>query len=578
MDSVPKGRRLTLVQGVRRLRVACTLPDTWLRVACFVIIGGSILQVLLFSYGRDQGIFAVIGQGLLRGQTPYLDLWDFKPPGIYFIYALAQALFGAEVSSIRLVEAGALLLNAYFLVALARRFFADSRPGLIAAAIGTWVYAQLEFWHTAQPDGFSGPLTLGALCLAVPSTLATGPATSGTFDIHRRPPIAAWLAIGALFGCVFLLKPPLVGPAMICAAYQLRLANDRGTGAGRGLLALGCMLVGGLVPLLGCYIWLVNRGASDALVWTFQQFTPGYSRLGWDKSPLVAVYNAAEIAFVRMSALFAVGSLAAVATARGSSREGEGITTIVGVIAMQLVGIALQAKFFEYHFSATVPLLALLAGLGFFKIWRAMVAQGPGGAVAFACVMGLCAAARRPVMDVPEGYWVRSYERLKYTVGLSAIKSQAQLEERFYRVADYNISADRALASRLQELTSPSDSIYIWGFEPAVYWFSQRRPASRFIYNVPQRSKWERETAREFLLADLKASTPAVIVVQHGDYFRFVTGDDFDSARALQDFPELLDMLKTQYTHLEQVEDFEIYRLNAAPTPTELRPAATKTP
>jgi hypothetical protein len=556
----------------RRLRVAVLLPGTWLRVGCIAIIAVSILQILLFSFGRDQAIFAVVGEGLLRGETPYLDLWDFKLPGIFFIYAFAQALFGAQVSAIRWVEAAALLINVYCLLTLARRYFADSRPGWLAAALATWVYAQLEFWHTAQPDGFAGPFTLAALCLAVPSDSLPAPRMAGD---REALPFARWLSIGVLFGCVFLLKPPLAGPVVICVAYQLRQTLDLGQGLRGAGLALSTLFVGAMLPLLGCYGWLVSRGAGDAVQWTFGQFTPGYTRLGWDKSPLVALYNAAEIAFVRMSALFAVGSLAAIAGARASSREQEGLTAIAGVIAMQLVGIAIQAKFFEYHFAATVPMVALIAGLGFFKIWRKALAQGGAGAVAFACLLGLCAAARRPVTDVPEGYWVRSYERMKYLAGQSTIGSFAELERRFSRVADYDTGADRDVAQRIQALTAPSDAIYVWGFEPALYWFSQRAPASRFIYNVAQRSKWERATSRALLLSELAAHPPALIVVQHGDYFRFVTGDDFDSAQALQEFPELLTLLDTHYTRLEQVEDFEIYSVNAVPDRGQIRPAAS---
>ena len=36
------------------------------------------------------------------------DLWDFKPPGIFFVHALGQALFGKHMFATRLLEAMAL--------------------------------------------------------------------------------------------------------------------------------------------------------------------------------------------------------------------------------------------------------------------------------------------------------------------------------------------------------------------------------------------------------------------------------------------------------------------------------------
>jgi hypothetical protein len=99
----------------------------------------------------------------------------------------------------------------------------------------------------------------------------------------------------------------------------------------------------------------------------------------------------------------------------------------------------------------------------------------------------------------------------------------------------------------------------VWGFEPAVYWFSRRHPASRYLYDVPQRAAWQRDRARTELLDDLGARPPAAVVVQHGDYFKYVTGDDLDSHGALATFPELTRLLDDRYRLTETVGDLDIY-------------------
>ena len=65
-------------------------PDLWLSWIAWAVIAFCSIQILTFSYGRDQGIYAVVGDGVLHGKMPYRDLWDFKPPGIFLVYALAQ--------------------------------------------------------------------------------------------------------------------------------------------------------------------------------------------------------------------------------------------------------------------------------------------------------------------------------------------------------------------------------------------------------------------------------------------------------------------------------------------------------
>jgi len=41
---------------------------------------------------RDSGVFLYVGWRLLNGEVPYRDVWDHKPPLIYFIDALGIAL------------------------------------------------------------------------------------------------------------------------------------------------------------------------------------------------------------------------------------------------------------------------------------------------------------------------------------------------------------------------------------------------------------------------------------------------------------------------------------------------------
>src|SRR5690606_9675706 len=105
------------------------------------------------------------------------------------------------------------------------------------------------------------------------------------------------------------------------------------------------------------------------------------------------------------------------------------------------------------------------------------------------------------------------------------------------------------------------DTAFVWGFEPAIYWFLERPLVSRFIYDVPQRVRWENERARAELLAALEQAKPTWFVVQHHDYFKFVTGNDFDSRAALDNDPPLLQWVNDLYHLVHQIEDFQIYRL-----------------
>ena len=58
----------------------------WLALALALAAARS-LPNLSYPLGRDQATYAVVGRGLLRGARLYRDIWDVKPPAIFWTYA-----------------------------------------------------------------------------------------------------------------------------------------------------------------------------------------------------------------------------------------------------------------------------------------------------------------------------------------------------------------------------------------------------------------------------------------------------------------------------------------------------------
>jgi hypothetical protein len=92
-----------------------------------------------------------------------------------------------------------------------------------------------------------------------------------------------------------------------------------------------------------------------------------------------------------------------------------------------------------------------------------------------------------------------------------------------------------------------------------IYDMAERRSATRFIYNVPQRVAWYRDRARAELMADLDRRPPKAIVVEHRDVFPAVTGDAIDSADTLRKFPALDARIREAYDLVTTIEDFDVY-------------------
>jgi len=161
--------------------------------------------------------------------------------------------------------------------------------------------------------------------------------------------------------------------------------------------------------------------------------------------------------------------------------------------------------------------------------------------------------------DLPQDYSERAMMRLRYAFRMAPYKTREAIDRDLSYVADFNLAADRDVALEVRSRTRSTDPIFVWGFEPAIYWFSERAPSSRFIYDVPQRSEWQKDYARRELMADLHRRVPALVVVQHNDVFPSVTGHALDSHDELPGFPELYGFIESDYEFIKRIEDFDIY-------------------
>lgn len=531
-------------------------PDAWLRLLSWVVVIFSVAQVLVFSFGRDQGIYGVVAEGMLQGEVPYLDRWDFKPPGIFFIYSAAYAVFGQSMIAPRLVEAAFMIGAVLGLRRLGGVFFESRTAGIMSGAVYALVHAQMDFWHTGQPESFAGPLTIYALVL-----------TTHPWSRHRA--VFAWMGVGLLFGAAFVIKPPFGGGAIVCASY---LAASRRTDGRKMLRSLTPFLWVGfasLLPIVLCVLWFRAKGGWPALSWTLFEFAPGYTALGWGKHSAGAMFfRSMSEGFFGLSSLLALGTIACASIHPRASREREALLLILGVLAFQLIGITVQGKFFQYHFGASIPLFALIAGHGYYKLWRRIGPGSPSGAFAFCAFMVVAATMKLPVSDTPGGFWQRSVTRTEYLLSAGRSLTRAELDEELHYAGSYNLAAARSAAQEVRRVVKPGGYLYVWGFEPVIYSLSETRPSSRYIYNVPQRANWQSERAWSTLYSDLAAHPPSAIVTQRLDTMHYVTGNIWDSFDSLKLFPRFDTWLRENYESHQQVDRFEIW-VPRAKTPAE---------
>ena len=501
-----------------------------------------LLQVIDFGFGRDQGIFAVVGRTLLEGGMPYRDAWDFKPPGIFFVYALA----GATVRGIRLLEIAAWISLVFAFRRLSAIYLQKPLAGTIGGMVAVAAHVQLEFWHTAQPESFGVVLIAWAMVFVARATMAS--------DLT---PAARWwrlFAGGVCYGLASLLKPTM-GVAAIGSLLTAVLVDRREQRVGaRAILA--AVPAGIVAPALACVAFFAARGALPHMLHALVEFAPNYTALGWQNvRPLRVGVELISRWLFEFSYLVPVG-LACVWLVRSSRTFADGLAHVCAVTVCLLGGVLVQGKLFPYHFDAALPLTALVAGWGLWALWDRLRHSTPGIA-AYGVLIVLTATLHDRSPDLVDSFSHRSALRLQ--AWLEPSHGDA-IRERLYSVADYRAGDNRRAADWLRTETAPDAAVFVYGFTPELYIASNRRLASRYIYTVPQKAKWSRHEARSRLLNELHRSRPAALLVEHDDVMPWVDGTMNDSAGDLERFAELRSVIGTDYRKEPSVGKFDVYR------------------
>jgi len=521
--------------------------DRVLALLCLSIVAFSGLLLLTYPFARDQGIYAVIGEGLVHGKMPYRDLWDVKTPGIFCVFAVAEVLFGHTMVGPRIIEAFCLFATAFVFVDLGRKYFGDTLVGYIAAAVLSVIHFQMDFWHTSQPETYGGMLLVWAMWLL---------SMNGVGRVTLRATI-----VGLLFGGVVLMKPHL-GLCVPWLALSTIGAPHRE--CWRSVLRQYLAVVGGIVLVaVCCALWLRLGGAWDIAVWTWRDFAPGYAMLGSDRtlSQTQGDYYSSLIALTfQISGFIGVGLVLFLSLTQPSTPERKRFWSLAATTAILALAVLLQHKSFKYHYAAAFPTVALAAAAGWGALWR-LAAKAPWRYSAlFLCAIVATYFCRYPVTDLHGTINQRTHLRLK---GLFGSRLSQREETRMAALdvlrTNFDLSNAREVAEWLKKAVAPHERVLLWGCDSVIYWLSERDPASRFIHNIPQRSSWQMRTAQSLYMADVRASVPKAIVVQHGDDIAAVVGNHDDSASALRGFPELAQYLQSAYRHAVTIGLFDVY-------------------
>lgn len=507
------------------------------------------LPSLVQPTGNDQGLYAYVGQAITRGEVPYRDAWDQKPPAVHFTYALMYAVWPHD-SVVPAADLLAACVGALLLVLLGRRLTGDRGPGELAAVVflllGNPSFLRLGgMWVRAQCETFIAVLAAAALLLVA-------------YGIPRRlePPRPRPLLLcgaGLLLGLAVLFKYN-AATYLGAAAITVVLLREPGTGSHRahGILApLAWLVAGFALPIGLAAAYFARAGALADLFHATVTYNVTYSGETYG-SHLGAIQYLLTFpvrhALRENDSLWLLGGAGAVVLLLSAARDRSRIIAPVWIAAACLAITINGGRGLPQYFIQANVLLALAAGTAGALAWRAFALVGRLVLVALV-VIGVARVsqfdnvARSTWMDFQ--YWRGAVPRAEYLARFSNNRSSALA---IANLGDY-----------LKARTAPSDRIFIFGFSGVAYVHAGRSSASRFFWSRPILAGFNEGIAGygvSALLDDLTRRAPAFVVLQQHDW----PAEGIDSASFFMQQPRLADWLQGRYELASQDDSYRIWR------------------
>ena len=114
----------------------------------------------------DESTYILMGQSILDGHLPYIDFWEIKPPIAFLSYALAIALLGKSIVSVRIAGALCVAVVAFFTYLVGKSLW-NLRTGILAATMFVMMSTLLGSGQATMTEHIALVPLVGAFLLLV---------------------------------------------------------------------------------------------------------------------------------------------------------------------------------------------------------------------------------------------------------------------------------------------------------------------------------------------------------------------------------------------------------------------------
>jgi 4-amino-4-deoxy-L-arabinose transferase-like glycosyltransferase len=475
------------------------------------------LPMLTAPFNGDEGFYATVARMMLHGGIPYRDAFDNKAPLVFVWYAISFLLFGETVWAPRLIVS-LLLSMTTALVYMEGRLLFSHGGGLLAAAAFALSIGIVRFETDAQTEYFLLlPMVAGLLAFTVAS---------------RTDDLRLFVVSGLLNGLAIITRQTAVFPFAVILAYAIVTPSAGSVTSFRAWRPVFAMLAGAVLVGIVTVVPFVATGTVpdlwNALVvysWHYSAYVPIYAKIAglFTNVPWLTLIAGPWLLIAGLGVAHSMGE-----RARPQN------SLLVAWLAANILAIAVVGRFYHHQFVQLLPAFALLAPAGALFVrehWhRFAVRVSLCVSVSFA--VSVCVALNGAV-------YVKGDPAARH-IAVYQGQERTEWETRSEIVGDY-----------IRNHSRESDTIYNIGFQPELYFYADRRPASRYAFDHLFITD---DTLEQKALDDLQRHPPLLIIDTAAN----------ETQRQPYGAPLIREFLRTNYDFVAKVEYADIYELRGS--------------
>ncbi len=505
-----------------------------LAAGLFFIVTALALQESnpLVSYpSLDGGYYLYVGQQIVNGQLPYHDVWESKPPGIFYVNALGLILGRGTRWGVWAIQFAFLFASALIGFQVMRKKY-----GLLPALLGSlaWVWG---FTHLTSGGGYTEEFSLLFSFIAI---LA--------FWKSQDAPARFWdFLIGLTFAINFLFRANNTGVQVsIVVAWLLlaALAHDFSQ-VGRRLLWCGLGIFAGLgaAALFLGFQGILQEAINAAILYNF--YITG-EHINTFSSLVIG------ISMIQVPAGFMLIGYLALLNQQVEQRKPEllGLFLLVD-LPLEIVLSGLSGRNYFHYFIPWLPVVGFLS----------------------AFLVSLVAQKLNQFAERFSAYTVLSGLLLLLVFSSSRLAAFQPVIQRLTLERNLGIELDHPVANYIRAHSDPTDKILIWGSELGLAYMAHRQePTAYIFYPLYVPSPFTPHITSTYY-QDLLHNPPLLIVDSYPTNPDLLPALDADIRRAQirstkiwpylpDNIDQVLDFISTHYYLETVINGYRIYHYN----------------